>query len=117
MGSIQPPLALVVEDDHLQRSALARVLRDRGFEVIECESEEAGELVLARVGLELSVLVTDVDLGDGPSGLELTDFAMQRFPDLRTIIVSGRLGIPIPDKVHFLTKPFAPEELVRAATA
>jgi ActR/RegA family two-component response regulator len=68
--TIQPPLALVVEDDQLQRSALAGVLRDRGFDVIECESEEAGELVLARVGLELSVLVTDVDLGEGPSGLE-----------------------------------------------
>ena len=39
--------ALVVEDDMLQREALADLLKDEGLEVIECTSAEAAELVEA----------------------------------------------------------------------
>jgi len=33
--------ALVVEDDTLQREALAELLKDEGLEVVECTSAEA----------------------------------------------------------------------------
>ena len=54
--------ALVVEDDSLQREALADVLKREGLEVIECTTAEAAELVLATTGLELRALVTDIQL-------------------------------------------------------
>ncbi len=38
---------LVVEDDTLQREAIADLLKDRGLEVIECTTAEAAELLEA----------------------------------------------------------------------
>ena len=35
---------LLVEDDALQREVLADLLKDEGFEVIECSTAEAAEL-------------------------------------------------------------------------
>ena len=60
-----PPIALVVEDDELQREILSEFLKDENMEVIECESAEAAELVIARFGAELSLPVTDFRLAGG----------------------------------------------------
>jgi DNA-binding response OmpR family regulator len=112
--SLIPLLALVVEDDGLQRAALSEVLRERGMDVIECDSAESGELVLARTGLELSVLVTDVELAGVMDGISLARFAMENFPTLRVIIVSGRPNLAIPAGATFLPKPVHPAELLHA---
>jgi CheY-like chemotaxis protein len=45
-GSI-PLLALVVEDDALQREFLCDLLRSENLDVIQCESAEAAELIVA----------------------------------------------------------------------
>jgi DNA-binding response OmpR family regulator len=39
---------LLVEDDTVQRGLVADMLRDEHFEVIECATAEAAELVIAR---------------------------------------------------------------------
>ncbi len=57
-----PPIALVVEDDELQREILSEFLKDESMDVIQCESAETAELIIARVGAELSLLVTDFRL-------------------------------------------------------
>ena len=38
-------ITLLVEDDTYQREILADVLKDEGFEVIECTTAEAAELI------------------------------------------------------------------------
>ena len=98
------PLALVVEDDYFQRSALADLLRGQNFSVIDCDCVEAADLVLAKTGLELTLLVTDVDLGPGRDGLELAAFALKTFPSMRVVIVSGQNHFSIPDGAVFLQK-------------
>jgi CheY-like chemotaxis protein len=108
-----PQLALVVEDDQLQREVLSDLLSGENMDVIQCESAEAGELVLARVGLELSVLVTDVTLAGRKNGLELARFALERFPKLRVVIVSGQDHPRIPPGACFLRKPWQPLDLLR----
>ena len=45
-----PMLALVVEDDEVQRQTLSGQLKRENMDVIECESAEAAELVIARCG-------------------------------------------------------------------
>ena len=107
------PLVLVVEDDPLQRITLAETLRDCGVDVIECESAEAGELVLARTGPELSLLVTDQNLAGVAHGVDLANFAHEYFPRLPVLLVSGEENIPIPDNVFFLRKPFQPADVMR----
>jgi hypothetical protein len=46
-GSMSQFTTLVVEDDTLQREAIADLLRDRGLEVIECTTAEAAKLLEA----------------------------------------------------------------------
>jgi DNA-binding NtrC family response regulator len=107
-------IALVVEDDPLQRAFVADLLKDEGLEVVECASAEAAELVLASTGNELRALVTDVNLAGGMSGVELAQFAKRKFPALNVVMVSGR-GVPyIPHEARFLMKPYAPNELLDA---
>ena len=55
-------MTLLVEDDTFQREILADVLKDEGFEVIECTTAEAAELIIASTGTELQALVTDQQL-------------------------------------------------------
>lgn len=109
---IDPVLALVVEDDALQREILSECLRDELIDVIECGTAEAAELVLARTGLELSLLITDVELGDGASGLELAAFALKRFPGLNVVVVSGSEGLDLPAGCAFLRKPYRRQALL-----
>jgi FixJ family two-component response regulator len=111
--TLAPQLVLVVEDDQLQREVLADLLSGENMDVIQCESAEAGELVLAKVGLELSVLVTDVMLAGNKSGLELAEFALERFPRLKVVVVSGRDDLSIPPGACFLRKPWQPLDLLR----
>ena len=115
MNTAVPSLALVVEDDQFQREVLSDLLKDEDLDVIECESAEAAELVLAEVGRELRLLVTDVALAGHETGLELAAHAKQQYPGLRVIVVSGQDGLQPPPDVHFLRKPWQPLDLLREA--
>ena len=61
-------VALVVEDDPLQREVMADLLKDEGLEVVECGTAEAAELVLVSTGTELKALVTDIRSSGDMSG-------------------------------------------------
>ena len=105
-------LALVVEDDPLQRDALSELLRERDFDVVHCESAEAGELVLRKMGPELSVLVTDVILSGKRTGVQLAVLARTHLPNLKIIVISGK-NIAQPSDIHLLQKPWLPDDLLR----
>lgn len=113
-GSI-PSLALVVEDAPLQREFLCDLLRNENLDVIQCESAEAAELIVARSGPDLTLLVTDAALAGRGTGLELAQFAQRKFPGLNVILVSGQDGLTPPDGFRSFRKPFVTAELVRAA--
>ncbi|MCK1514100.1 response regulator [Bradyrhizobium sp. 190] len=107
-------VALVVEDDAFQREFLAELLKGEGLEVVECASGDAAELVLASTGTELRALVTDIQLSQGPSGLELAQYAKRKFPDLNVVMVSGREPPYVPQDARFFMKPYQPNELLDA---
>jgi two-component system cell cycle response regulator CpdR len=115
MGQSTPyqPLALVVEDDLAQRFVLCSLLEDKNLNVIQCESAEAAERVLEKVGAGLSVMVTDVDLAGTETGLELATRARDRFPDLLILVVSGSEHNELPRDVSFLRKPYRPLDVLR----
>ena len=75
MYATVPSLALVVEDDQLQRDFLSDVLKEQNFDVIECDSAEAGEVIVARCGAELALLVIDFSLAGVGTGADLAAFA------------------------------------------
>jgi DNA-binding NtrC family response regulator len=116
MTQLFPLLALVVEDDQFQREILSDFLKNENIDVIQCESAEAAELVLARAGAELSLLVTDVQLAGQGNGIALAEFAREKYPQLSIVVVSGADGLKVPAQVRFLKKPYDPSDLLRIAT-
>lgn len=110
---------LLVEDDILVRTTVALMLEDDGFRVVEA-STAAEAQHLMHGGLNAVVMVTDVDLGAGPSGMELADQLRAQQPDLAIIFITGRLaslaGRRLSLREAILPKPFegsALSQLVR----
>jgi two-component system, cell cycle response regulator CpdR len=112
MGRAIRPIAVVVEDDYFQCEQIREILEANEMQVVRCDSAEAAELVIARTGLELELLVTDVELAGHKSGLQLAQFARAQFPGLKIIVVSGS-KYDVPAGMTFLEKPWMPIELVR----
>jgi DNA-binding response OmpR family regulator len=103
---------LLIEDDEVVRDLIAEGLLDHGLDVSGLAFAEDA-LVLLGSGEPFDVLVTDIDLGDGLTGM-----------DIELIYISGRPTdregrSPHPHE-HLLLKPFRPSELIaliREATA
>jgi two-component system, cell cycle response regulator CpdR len=109
-------VALVVEDDPLQRETIVTLLEESEMDVIQCESGEAAELVLEHVGGCLTTLLTDVNLAGSMDGIELAQIAHERFPELRIIVISANPRVSrLPDGTQFIAKPWRPLELLREA--
>ena len=118
MGQSTPirATALIVEDDPMQREMICLLLEESDYDVIQCESAEAAELVVEKVGGCLSLLMTDVNLAGSMSGVELAHFAKDRNPGLDVVVTSGRpLQQPLPDGAKFWPKPWAALDVLREA--
>ena len=107
-------MTLLVEDDPFQRETLADILKDEGFEVIECTTAEAAELIIASTGTELQALIADHNLAGAMSGAQLAQYARRKHPHMNIIIMSGKTVRPIPVNTTFLQKPFTAEQLLEA---
>lgn len=81
-------VVLLVKDDMFQREVLADLLKDEGFEVIECTTAEAAELIIASTGSELLAVVTDHNLAGAMSGAALASYAGRRHPGMTIVIMS-----------------------------
>jgi DNA-binding NtrC family response regulator len=118
MGQSKPlrATALIVEDDVMQREMICVLLEESDFDVIECESAEAAELVLERNGGSLSLMMTDVNLAGHMNGVELAHIAKKYNPELYVIVTSGKpLRQPLPDGAKFWSKPWVPLDVIREA--
>ena len=119
MGQSTPfrPTALIVEDDPMQREMLCVLLEECDYDVIQCESAEAAELVLQKTACCLALLMTDVQLAGPMNGVELAHVAKSHNPALDIVVTSGRpLRQPLPDGAKFWSKPWAPLDVLREAT-
>ncbi len=118
MGQSKPfrATALVVEDDPMQREMMSVLLEESNYDVIQCESAEAAELVLQRLSQTLALVITDVSLAGRMNGVQLARIARDRNPQLDVIVTSGRdLPEPLPDGAKFWAKPWAALDLLREA--
>lgn len=118
MGQSKPfrATALVVEDDAMQREMICVLLEESDYDVIQCESAEAAELVLDKCSHSLAFLMTDVSLAGRMNGVELARIARARNPRLDVVVTSGRaLSEPLPDGVKFWSKPWAALDVLREA--
>ncbi|MFF1876685.1 response regulator [Leifsonia sp. NPDC058230] len=78
---------LVVEDHALMRSLIADALRGRGFEV-EARENAAGALSVLDA-FDPDGLVTDIDLGERPNGVDLATIVRSRAPHVAVVFLSN----------------------------
>ncbi len=107
---------LLVEDEDAVRAFSARVLRSKGYDVLEARSGESALEVLNNRTEPIDLLITDVVMPrvDGPT---LVRQVRKDRPDLNVIFISGytedafrkRLGEET--GIHFLPKPFSLKQL------
>ncbi|WP_229170707.1 response regulator [Bradyrhizobium altum] len=114
MGYTRPirQIAVVVEDDTIQRDMIALLLEQGRFEVIQCEDAETAALAIKR--RHPSLVVTDVKLTGKMDGIELARLALDCDPAVRVLVISGLpLAGALPDGVKFFEKPVYPPVLLR----
>lgn len=78
---------ILVEDEAMSRTLLGNVLTSAGFEVESCASTH--EAMSAFKWFDPDALVTDIDLGSGPSGLDLVVAMAKIAPYLGVVILSN----------------------------
>jgi signal transduction histidine kinase/CheY-like chemotaxis protein len=109
---------LVVEDQDEIRQLLADALEEFGHEVRTARAaEEAIEILEHNARIE--VLVTDITLPGGMTGLDLARRARELMPDLKILTISGNaseesIRASCLDRCVFLPKPFRLSDLNRA---
>lgn len=117
-----PPLSiLLVEDDAHVLRAVANALETLGHSVICTETAEAALDALRICSPDL--LVSDVMLGAGRTGIELAASLTETHPDLPILLISGFtdgsiVGPELTSRgIALLRKPFRLEQLSRAIAA
>jgi hypothetical protein len=110
---------LLVEDDVRVRTTVARNLRSLGYDLREADNgREALDLLDADTGFDL--LLSDIEMPEGVSGIDLANLAETRIPALAVLLISGspNRALARDDKWnphwHFLVKPFAKDDLAHA---
>jgi signal transduction histidine kinase len=110
---------LVVEDEPGVRRLTVTILRRAGYRVLEAANAAQAEDIARTEGSHLTMLLTDVVLPGGPSGVVLGRTLTAQWPDLVVVHMSGYSRelsslAPDEDRVPFLRKPFTPAALLKA---
>jgi signal transduction histidine kinase/HAMP domain-containing protein len=115
-------LILLVEDDHLVLQAVEDMLAELGYEPLSCRSAEDALQWLQANPLP-DLVLSDINLGSGQTGIQLQQRLQQQWPQLPCILASGlprdqlskRYGLPT--DAGFIAKPYRLDTLARAVAA
>lgn len=78
---------LIVEDDHFVRTTLTNTLENASFVVIAASSSR--EALEITDSAEVDVALLDIDLGLGPSGIDLAYALRDRFPSIGIVFLTS----------------------------
>jgi len=107
---------LLVEDDEMIHRVVVEALRDFGYAVLDARTADEALQIARTHAAPIDILITDVVM-PGMGGRELVDRFVALRPDTVVLFVSGYTENAIVHHgvldagVHFLQKPFAPDEL------
>jgi DNA-binding NarL/FixJ family response regulator len=101
---------LVVEDEPLMASLLAQTLRSANFQVETAANAADARKVIDR--FDPDIVLLDISLGDGPSGIHLAHVIHETRPDIAVLILTKHPdaksataeGLELPPNVGFLRK-------------
>lgn len=102
---------LLVDDDDFTRMTLRAVLASLDYDVIGDAANVVAAMDLARAGRP-DLAVIDLDLGEGPTGIDLAHGLRTLVPAIGLVMLSsyadprliGRRTRPLPDGTQYLTK-------------
>jgi CheY-like chemotaxis protein len=86
--SFSQPAILVVEDEPLIRLSLAEELRSAGFSVTEAASGDEARRIIG-AGQQFDIMLTDLEVPPGPSGLELATYLHLMLPRTAVVLVTA----------------------------
>ena len=118
MKPVLPPI-LMVDDEPNMRETVSQLLMDDDYMVDVAESAEQALEMLTVPGAAYFMMITDGRLG-GMSGYELLKRAKEGWPQMPVILITAfatpKLAVEAirNGAVDYLSKPFAPEELLHA---
>ena len=118
MSAPLPPV-LVVDDEKNMRLSLHAMLGDEGYHARTVESAEQGLKLLGQE--EFLMVITDARLG-GISGYDFLAKVRAQWPDIPVLMITAyatpKLAVEVikAGAVDYLSKPFAPEELLHAVS-
>ena len=113
---------LLVEDEEVVRNLTRRILKQRGFHVLEAaDGHEALRISAAHVG-DIDLLLSDIVMPQ-MNGQVLARELRKTYPDIKVVFMSGYAGdFAVKDPffdptLNFLQKPFTPSALVHKIRA
>lgn len=113
-GSTGVPNVLVVEDEMVLRMRAVDIVEDAGFSPIEAvNADEAMAILESRS--DIAVLFTDIQMPGSMDGLKLAHAVHTRWPDIKILLVSGRVkpsDAERPADSRFFGKPLGVEQMI-----
>src|SRR5437660_5509219 len=115
--SVKLPPLLVVDDEKNMRLSLEAVMADEGYEVRAVDSAEQALRLLEQE--DFFMIITDARL-NGMSGYEFLGQLKLKWPHLPVLMITAfatpKLAVEAikAGAIDYLSKPFAPEELLHA---
>ncbi|MSR66125.1 MAG: sigma-54-dependent Fis family transcriptional regulator [Pedosphaera sp.] len=113
------PPVLVVDDERNMRLSIHDILEEEDYRIVLAESAEQALKIIAEAKGEFLMVVTDARMG-GMSGYELLKRIVADWPKLPVLLITAfatpKLAVEAirSGAVDYLSKPFAPEELLHA---
>jgi len=110
------PTVLLAEDDPQVLAAVARILREAGYETVTARDGREAWGIFQRPEPPIDLVIADVVMPH-MTGTELAAHVVTREPDLPIVMMSAftqdlaRRGLAL-SHGHILTKPFAHEQLL-----
>ena len=107
---------LVVDDLPVVRLSLRHILQHEGFKVLEAASAEEARAALGREPVQL--VLSDIEMPGGDSGLDLVKSLEDRIPEVAFVMVTAMddTSLAIDCIQHgafgYVVKPFQPREIV-----
>ncbi len=109
------PQILVVDDEPSVLEMVGELLTQEGFKVKLAATDVDALSILQREAKQTAVLLADINLGLGVTGIDIARKAVAMSPSLEVVYLTGnpdlltRVGI---DKSLIVVKPFQPADLI-----
>jgi CheY-like chemotaxis protein len=107
------PVVLIVEDEFRLRLNAVDMIGAAGFEVVEASNADEAIAILER-RFDITVVFTDIQMPGSMDGLKLARAVRGRWPPIKIVATSGRVGVSqddLPEGGRFVPKPYSPNQI------